>query len=347
MKYIIQKLFLCYFILLRPCCISAQEKWPTPELSQMFRHAEEYTAMGNLKDAITTYKNALVLVPGKIALYKGLGKALFLNGDYKESENMLKVVVKSSEADAASYRLLALDQAAQDNIRQAKLTLQKGISLFPTYGSLYHEQGNLYVSEKKTKSAFNAWIDGIKHDPQYSRNYYDVALAYLNTDDVLPGTLYGELYLALEQDTTGTEAFKQTLFNGYKTLFANLSAGASPKNREPVSFIEAIKETYRSLTPVISDGITTENLTMIRARFVMDWFSTYAPKYPFTLFSYQDELIRSGHYDIYNEWLFGAAESPVEYEAWNKFHEGDINRFRQWQAEHPIQPAASDFSDLQ
>jgi len=101
------------------------------------------------------------------------------------------------------------------------------------------------------------------------------------------------------------------------------------------------------LTPVVSDGFTTETLTMLRVRFLMDWFAQYDGEYPFAFFTYQQDLIKNGRFDVYNEWLFGAAESETEYRAWNLYHEGDMERFLKWRALHLFVAEAGAFYNEQ
>ena len=111
---------------------------------------------------------------------------------------------------------------------------------------------------------------------------------------------------------------------------------------QPSTFLDAVEKTYLALTPVVSDGITTENLTMVRTRFLMDWFDKYAGKYPYSLFSYQDYLVKNGLFDIYNEWLFGQAESVVEYNAWKQFHTGEMEFFMEKRQSNSLHPQKSD-----
>ena len=75
----------------------------------------------------------------------------------------------------------------------------------------------------------------------------------------------------------------------------------------------------------------------------MDWQTAYGGKYSFPLFSYLDEMLATGHFDIYNQWLFGAAENSQQYDAWNKFHEGDMARFESWKAANPFNPSSFPF----
>ena len=39
-------------------------------------------------------------------------------------------------------------------------------------------------------------------------------------------------------------------------------------------------------------GITTETLTMIRTRFILEWFDKYAAKFPYKLFDYERQLYK-------------------------------------------------------
>ena len=153
----------------------------------------------------------------------------------------------------------------------------------------------------------------------------------------------------MSHDTTGDDMLKNKLFKAYKTMFDNFAQGEAPQYGKPVkhapvnTFEDAVQQVYSALTPVVSDGITTENLTMARTRFLMEWFSAHSKKYPFSFFSYLDNIIRSGHFDMYNEWLFGKAESATEYKAWNEFHEGDMQRFLLWKSANQFIPTGNDF----
>jgi tetratricopeptide (TPR) repeat protein len=348
MKLYQQKLYLQLMLLFTVSGLRAQEVWPAPEIEQMYRHAQEYMGRGDLNDAVITYKQAIALAPDKIVLYKELGNAFYLSGKFAEAEETLSPVCAKPEADTTCYRLLAASQAAQNDNKKALSTLQKGLLRFPLSGLLYHEQGKVFTLEEKPEAALNAWLDGIAKEPEYAPNYYEASLRYLDTKKVLWGLLYGEIYLDIAHDTAGDENIKNKLFAGYKTLFDGFAAEEAPQYGKSQSakpakkFEEAVMQVYSRLTPVVSDGISTENLTMVRTRFLMDWFSGYGSKYPFSLFSYQDSLVSYGRFDIWNEWLFGKAESVPEYNAWNTFHDGAISRTRAWQSGYLLHPVVQD-----
>ena len=349
MRLVTRKIFILFILLYTAYNVSAQDSWPSPEVAQMYRHAQDYVAMGNYADAIVTYKQVIILAPGKFILYEGLGKAQYLSGSYKEAEETLQPYIGDHEADEAFYDMLGASRAAQNDGKGAKAVLKKGLEHFPASGLLYYDMGHLYELEKKKEEAITAWVEGISNAPAYAQNYYAAARAYMNGDDVLQGLLYGEIYLDITQDTTGVDSLKEMLFAGYKTMFDDIASRSTTALGEtsPVinSFADAVEQTYVSLTPVVSDGITTENLTMVRTRFIMEWMDKYAGKYPYSLFTYQDYLIRNGLFDIYNEWLFGKAESTTEYNAWNQFHPGEMDIWLEKKREHPLKPLSSDVYD--
>ncbi len=327
---------------------TAQEKWPSPEVEQMFRHGKEYVAAGNLKDAIITFKNAISLAPDKMVLYREMGNAYYLSGQFSEAVKAITRLTSLPEADEQCYFILAASQHAQHNIKEAKATINSGIERFPNSGLLYHEKGIIIRILNKPESALEAWLEGIRRDPGYAMNYYEAAEIYYYSDNVLWGLLYGEIYLNITHDTVGNQEFKKQLFVAYKSLFDNIVKEVpefgKAKMKSPVkSFEDAVLDVYASLTPVVSDGITTENLTMVRARFLIDWFSKYHSKYPFTLFSYLGFLLKTGHFEMYNQWLFGKADSDAEFASWNNFHEGDLDRFALWRQVNQIHPVTQDF----
>ena len=345
------KTYILFAALLLAITSGAQGTKPSPEVEQMDRHAQEYVAIGNYKEAITIYRQAIVLAPANVVLYKHLAMALYHTGSYSDEEQVLQPLVEKPQADEECFWLLANCQLAEKKLKAVKSTLKKGLERFPASGMLYHTSGNYLKAENKPEAALDAWVEGIHKDPAYPYNYYNAARSYFTTQQVTWGLLYGEIYLNITHDTVGQDAFKKMLFAGYKTLFDNIAAGAkadfgqTSPTLQVNSFMDAVQQIYLSLTPVVSDGITTENLTMVRTRFLMDWNAKYAAKYSYALFAYQDYLIRNGLFDIYNEWLFGKAESVTEYNAWIQFHPVEMDIFLEKRKAYSLRPLSTEMYD--
>jgi tetratricopeptide (TPR) repeat protein len=346
--YFLRKFVMPLMLLFTAVVVKAQEQWPSQEVAQMYRNARENMMRGNMADATITLKQAISLAPDRVVLYRDLAEALYLLHKYDEAEDILAALVTKEVADTSCFRILAASQSAQGKYKNAQATLQQGIKRFPTAGALYRELGLVYLARQKPLPALDAWLDGIKNNAVYAPNYYEAAIVYLASDNVLWGLLYGEIFLNISTDTAGAGAFKRMLLEGYKTMFKSVvkegpEYGKRKVKKKAHNFTDEVLGIYASLTPITSDGFTVENLTMLRTRFLMEWFSGRDKKYPFSLFDYQHELVRSGHFDIYNEMIFGKAVSEAEFSSWNQFHEGDMERFAAWQIKHQLQPKAIGF----
>jgi len=325
--------------------------WPSPEVEQMYEQGRSYLTSGNLQQAIIVYEQAIQLAPDKMVLYRDLGKAYYLSGKYTEAEKTLDPLLKSTEADAQSYQVMAACLNAAGEKKKAKATLQRGIEHFPKDGLLYHDMGKIYEDENETVYALESWLDGIHYDPTYHVNYYEAARTYMNSNKVIWAILYGEIFVNIEHETPRAMETRKMLLDAYKSLFYKIPTGEVPQfgkvkrieDATATSFEDAVHTTYMKLSPVVSDGITAESLAMLRIRFLMEWFSTYSNRYPFSLFTYQDNMLRNGYFDIYNEWLLAKADNAQEYDSWNKFHTGVMTQFQTWQAQNPLHPEVTDF----
>jgi Tfp pilus assembly protein PilF len=332
----------------------AQTKWPSPEVEQMYNQARDYLSQGNMQQAIVTYQQAIRIAPDQMVLYRDLGKAYFLSGNYKDAQSTLEPLLKSNEADDQSFQVMAACQVAAGEKRKAKSTIQNGLSQFPNSGLLYHELGKIYEEDGEMVYALQTWLDGIHKDPLYHVNYYEAARTYANTNKPVWVILYGETFVNMERHTPRSDDMRGMILEAYAKLFNSITSGDIPKfgkakkTTDANNFEDAVRNIYLNLAPVVSDGITTENLTMLRTRFLMEWFAQYGNKYPLSLFTYQDNMLRNGYFEIYNEWLFGRADNAQEFEAWNQFHKGDISRYETWAQQHRLQPQPKDFyNDMQ
>jgi hypothetical protein len=96
-------------------------------------------------------------------------------------------------------------------------------------------------------------------------------------------------------------------------------------------FAKAFLQSISKQSSFANKGINTEVLTMIRTRFILDWYENNAAKYPFRLFDYQRQLLQVGMFDAYNQWLFGASENLAAYDNWTKTHADEYNGFSAFQ----------------
>ena len=345
------KYILCFLLLTAGINRLQAQTWPSPEVEAMYNDARNYMSTGNLAQAIAIYQQAIQIAPGQMVLHRELGRAYYMMSNYDEAKKVLEPIITSGDADEQSYQAMAACLSLSGDKKKAKAMLQKGIAKYPHSGLLYHDMGKIYDDEDETVYALETWLDGIQAEPAYHVNYYEAARTYMNTNKTIWAIIYGEMFVNIERQTPRADETRQMLFDAYKKLYTDIANGEDvPKyknnkgsNNATVAFEEAVRSTYMKLSPVVSDGITEESLAMLRARFSIEWSYRYAGQYPFTLFTWYDQLLRNGFFDIYNESLFGKAESPQQFESWNTFHVGDMPKYQAWAEAHAIKPADGEF----
>jgi hypothetical protein len=207
---------------------------------------------------------------------------------------------------------------------------KKGLKKFPKSGPLYSEYGELLWSSKDY-SAVELWEKGIQNDPAYAGNYYNAALYYFYTKDKVWSLLYGEIFVNMESLSERGAAMKQLLLKGYKEkLFAEadiMKGEEKNKNEFAKSFLQGMSKQ----SSLANKGITVETLTMIRSRFILDWYAVNAARFPFKLFDFQRQLLQDGMFEAYNQWLFGPVENLTAYDSWTKTHAEQYTAFNNFQ----------------
>jgi len=347
-------LYRCFYLIAFLLCSPvtgalAQISWPSPEVAQMYQQARGLMTSGSFTRAIVAYQQLVPLAPGVMEVYRDLGRLYYLTGAYEEANKTLSSVINSNAADKETYQIAAASYAVQKEYKKARSILQQGIERFPHAGLLYHELGKQHEDRDEREQALAAWLDGIEADPAYHVNYYEAARTYMATGSMVWAILYGEIFLTREHQTPRAQETRKLMLAAYKRLYraprhrTAPEYGKSRAETPPKSFEEAVERTLLKLAPVVSDGFSTENLIMLRTRFIMAWDQTYARQYPFSLFDWHDRLLQQGYFDAYNQWLLGVAENAQAYEAWTSFHKGAVEAMAAWTEQYPYRAGTRDF----
>lgn len=329
--------------------VQAQTTWPSPEIKQIFDKAQAHQSRGELDAAIRIYRQAIELAPHMTILYRELGQALYYSGDYSGVQEVLGPLMNTAEADAASYQVLGAAYRKLSRFRKSRQILEKGLERHPHAGLLYHELGQVHKDNHQPRKAAEAWNSGIRMAPDFHLNYYALAQYYMSEKNYVMALIHGEIFVNIEQRTQRSREARRLIMDAYRGLFLPdpaIPAKKAQKSHGQSGFEQAVQSIYQGLVPLALNGISTETLTMIRTRFLMDWERNYALWYPFTLFSRHQQLIRNGYFDSYNQWLFGEVENPEQFQAWNRFHEKAIPRLEAWLKANPFLPLGTDFPAL-
>lgn len=292
--------------------------------------ARAFTRQGDYNNAIVVLNSALKSDPQNLELSKDLAFNYYLNRDYQKGEAVAKPLVDRPDADVQAYQLLAMIYKAEDNLKDCEHLYKTGLKRWPRSGTLYSEYGEL-LGTKESYLAIKQWEKGIQTDPNYAGNYYNAAKYYYYYGDKLWTLLYGEIFINLESYSKRTAEIKQLLLEGYKKLFVNMDDLTRNNDNGKSSFEMAWLHVLSPLSPLVKDGVTAESLTVLRTRFIINWFNTYPGNYPFRLFDYQRQLLKDGMFDAYNQWIFGAAGNLPAFQTWTNTHSDDYNRFINYQ----------------
>lgn len=299
--------------------------WAQSESTQ--ETARNFMRSGDFDNAILVLNKALQQDANNLELQKDLALAYYYKRDFAKAGDQVNKLMDRDDADVASYQIAGDVYKALEEVKEADKMYKKGIKKFPNSGPLYSEYGEL-LSEKHDPEAIRIWEKGIQVDPSYAGNYYNAAL-YYQDKEMIWTVLYGEIFVNMENLTPRATAMKKLLLETYKgQLFLENNKEQDKKRND---FAKAVKETFSRQESLTGSGITMESLNKIRTRFILDWFNTYASKYPFKLFDYEQQLIKQGMFEAYNQWLFGTVDNLSAFDQWTKANADTYTKFTNFQ----------------
>jgi Tfp pilus assembly protein PilF len=292
--------------------------------------AKTFMRSGDFDNAIIVLNRALQSDNKNLEMQKDLVMSYYLKRDYEKALEGVKVLIERDDADVVVFQIAGNVYKALEQVKECDKLYKKALKKFPKSGPLYSEYGELLWSTKNY-DAIEQWEQGIKIDPGYSGNYYNAALFYFYTKDKVWSVIYGEIFVNMESLGERGAAMRQLLLQGYKEkLFAEADLMKGEENNKS-PFAKTFLQSMAGQASLADKGITTETLTMIRTRFILDWYAKNAAKYPFRLFDYHRQLLSEGMFTAYNQWLFGQTENLAAYDNWTKTHSEEYNGFSNFQ----------------
>ncbi|MEJ7588517.1 MAG: hypothetical protein WKI04_13230 [Ferruginibacter sp.] len=290
--------------------------------------ARTFMQQGDFTNAFLVLNKATSMEPQNIEITKDLALNYYFQREYTKGLNEIKPVLDREDADDQSYQIAGNIYRQLDQEKECEKLYRKGIKRFPKSGLLYNELGELLWGQKNTE-AIVLWEKGIETDPNFSKNYYNATKYYYLTGERVWSILYAEVFLNLEPLNKSTPEIKSILLESYKKIFAE--AIENKDSKQSGKFKDAFIQTIKKQSQIASTGINPESLTMIRARFILDWYQDHAAKYPSRLFDLQRQLLQDGMFDAYNQWLFGTVQNLAAYQNWISTHSADYNDFTKFQ----------------
>ena len=313
---------------------------------QLNETALNFIRSGDYDNAILVLNRALQQDKNNLELQKSLVMAYYYKRDFEKALTGVKVLVDRDDADVMTYQIAGNVYKALEEVKECDKMYKKALKKFPTSGPLYSEYGELLWAAKDF-SAINQWEKGIQVDPAFSGNYYNAAQHYFYTQDKVWALVYGEIFVNMESLTERGASMKRFLLDAYKEKLFREPDMLKDIDKNKSEFAKAYLNTMNKQSSLVNKGISTEVLTMIRTRFILDWYNTYGSKFPHKLFDYQLQLIREGMFEAYNQWLFGTVENLAAYDNWTKTNNEKYSAFTNFQKNRVFRMPATQYYQVQ
>jgi tetratricopeptide (TPR) repeat protein len=295
---------------------------------ELHETARAFMQQGDYANAILVLNRAVQLAPNDIDISKDLSFNYYLQKDHTKALEIIRPLLDREDADDQCYQIAGNIYKQLAQVKECDKLFRKGIKKFPESGAMYNELGELLWAQQDY-NAIKQWEKGIEVDPGFSKNYYNAAKYYYFTTDKIWGVLYAEIFINMEPMSNRTPEIKGLLLDSYKKLFAD--AQLSLPDNEKNKFTEAFIKTMNKQTSVAANGINAETLTMIRSRFILDWYNENAAALPFKLFELHRQLLQDGIFEVYNQWLFGSVQNLAAYQNWIVAHAAEYDALMKFQ----------------
>ena len=295
---------------------------------ELHSSARDLMRQGDYGNATLLLVKALEQSPNDLEIAKDLSLNYYFDKNNDKALETIKPLLDRTDVDDQVYQVAGTVYKAMENYKDGEALYKKGIKRFPKSGPLYNEYGELLMMQQNPASIVQ-WERGIEMDPTYPGNYYNASKYYSFTADKVWSLLYAEIFVNLEPLSNRTAEIKTLLLEGYKKLVtdADQLKNTDQKNK----FETAVLQSMSRQVATITGPVTPESLSMLRTRFVLDWFENNGKNLPFRLFDYQQQLLHEGIFDAYNQWIFGAAQNLVAYQNWTSAHAVEYIDFSNFQ----------------
>lgn len=293
--------------------------------------ARKFLQAGDYSNAIMVLNRGLQKSPDNLALNRDLAYTYYLQRDYTNALKYISPLLDRDDADVKTFQIGGNIYKALEEVKDCDKMYKKALKKFPASGALYSEYGELLWAKKEGGEAIANWEKGISTDPSWPSNYYHAAKYYYARADKVWSLIYGEIFINMESYSDRTGEIKLLLLESYKKFYTQAEIFKDYDALKKSGFENAVISTLNKYGSETANGITPASLTAIRARFVTDWFQTYAKQYPLRLFDQWQYLVREGMFDAYNQWIFGPAANLPQYQLWVKANDKAVADFSYYQ----------------
>lgn len=336
----------------------AQSKEDKDKAAELGAQAIELVDNGRYDEGILLLKKADQLDPKNSTYQYEIAYALYYQEKYEEASKILKSIIKKKDATANYYQLLGNSYDLQGAPGLAMDTYKEGIEKFPKAGTLYFEQGVIYLNQKLYNKALDVFERGVAAQPTYSSNYYWLAVLYQGTDFSVYSAMYGELFLNLERNSKRTRKMSEILYDVYKEAVVigdtSVSVSFSKENVITSDDLALMKKgglpfpMQFDMTMGIGVALNKkyfdlDYINRMRTTFVKLWYDGgYNKIHANPLIDLWKTMVDKGHFEAYNYWVFQMGD-PDAQDAWVTEHQEQYDAFVEYFIENPLQISESNY----
>jgi tetratricopeptide (TPR) repeat protein len=215
-----RKIQLCLIVIIGFSLISAIHVFAQSEQELAKEKADQAIKLmddGKLDESIVLLQEAQALDKEEWTYPYEIAMATYMKKDFPAAIIILEDLAANNNVNDRVFQLLGNAYSNLGKPEEATAKYDAGLEKFPSSGLLFMEKGTLALMQKNYDQAANFYEKGIEVDPLFPSNYYRVAALYLNSNFVLWGMIYGELFMNLERNTQRTAEMSKALYNAYKT----------------------------------------------------------------------------------------------------------------------------------
>jgi len=302
---------------------------------------------GKFDDAMKLLTVAAKLDPGNIDYPYEMTYCYYSRKEYQKAIDILEKLKDNADSFDRLYELLGNSYDMLGQSDKAVATYQDGLKKFPNSGVLYLEMGVMPLAKKDYNHALTYFEKGIEVQPDFPSNYYWAAKLYCGSDDKVWGMLYGEIFINLERNSRRTAEISKLLYDTYKSSITYPGPGkisvefnkntvislvGKDKMTMPYSMIY---EPCMSIAVIADTVINLNSLDRIRLNFLNFYDQKFNKDYPNALFSYQDQVLKSGNFEAYNHWLLSEGDKDT-FNTWRIATGDKWDKFVKWYTQNPI-----------
>jgi tetratricopeptide (TPR) repeat protein len=299
---------------------------------EMYGTAQAFMKQGDFGTAINVLELCLKDSPTNEDYLADMGLCLFNVKNYDKALEYFTPLMDKKTKNERVYLVAAGIYMQRNDASKAEAVYKKGIKASPKSGLLYHQMGELLIARQK-KNAIKYWEQGIENDPSYSKNYQNAARYYFYNKNLVWSTIYAEIFLNMEPRNADAKEMKQYIYYNYKNMFQ--LQNAAEINFEKNAFSGAFLYKLMRQIGAAANGINVESLAMVRTRFIIEWFADKNVP-AFKLFEYQQQLLKDGVFDAYNQWIFGSFENQEKYKNWTQANSTEHQALLKYLANHTL-----------